>query len=512
LRIDKRLGRRGLKASLGRALAAAAGLVVVLSANATDPAVANGDTRTLSFYNPHTDESGTFTYLVDGSYDSAVLDKMNWYLRDWRLNESTKMDPKLFDILWEVYRESGSTQPIEILSAYRSPQTNALLRMRSRQVAEHSQHMEGRAIDAHFQDIPVAQVRDIAMRMEEGGVGFYPVGGTPWVHVDSGSVRYWPRMSREALTRLFPDGKTVFIPADGQPMPRYEEARAEIEARGGDVQVANAGGGANFGILGFLFGARGGGADDDEENGPNSVVLEGSTKNSHAIAASAALETPVHGKPTSEPAPTTVVASTVPTAASDAAPAATDAATDFAPLPPRRPSDLVLAFDDAPMPPSRPHDLVPDASPTSMAEDGSAHDDLIQALLQRGSLPGVITRGIVLPPKRALALTEPVAPNEAGDAAAKLARAAALSAPIPKATPPRRPQVLDDDQTTATIAPAPKPTPPVAKAKNVDVAALASAATQGVGPYGGLPLDIFAAARPSEDTAFVAALRGAIPQ
>ena len=81
-------------------------------------------------------------------------------------------------------------------------------------------------------------------------------------------------MSREALTRIFPDGKTVFIPADGQPMPGYEQARAEIEARGGAIQTASKGSG--FGFLRFLFGgARGGGADDEEESGPNSVVVSG---------------------------------------------------------------------------------------------------------------------------------------------------------------------------------------------------------------------------------------------
>ena len=81
---------------------------------------------------------------------------------------------------------------------------------------------------------------------------------TPWVHIDSGSVRYWPRMNRDALARLFPDGKTVFIPADGQPMAGYEQARAEIEARGGEVMTAsNQRGG---GLFGWLFGARGGGA------------------------------------------------------------------------------------------------------------------------------------------------------------------------------------------------------------------------------------------------------------
>ena len=151
-------------------------LAVTAAPNVTESAIANGDTRTLTLSNGHTDESGSFTYMVNGSYDMAVLEKLNWFLRDWRLNESIKMDPKLFDILWEVYRESGSAQPIDVLSAYRSPQTNAMLRRRSRQVAEHSQHMEGRAIDAHFLDIGTASIRDIAMRLQAGGVGFYPVG------------------------------------------------------------------------------------------------------------------------------------------------------------------------------------------------------------------------------------------------------------------------------------------------------------------------------------------------
>jgi uncharacterized protein YcbK (DUF882 family) len=246
-------------------LAMAAALTVAsLIPNSTESAVANGDTRTITLSNGHTNESGSFTFMVNGIYDSAVLDKLNWFLRDWRLNEPTQMDPHLFDIVWEVYRESGSSQPIDVLSGYRSPQTNAMLRQRSRQVAEHSAHMAGKAMDAHFIDVGTARIRDIAMRMEAGGVGFYPTGITPWVHIDSGPVRYWPRMSRDALARLFPDGKTVFIPADGQPMPGYQQARAEIEARGGQVQVASGGG---LGIFGWLFGARGGGADDAEEEG-----------------------------------------------------------------------------------------------------------------------------------------------------------------------------------------------------------------------------------------------------
>ena len=241
-------------------MATAAVLIVAwVAPSSTESAVANGDTRTVVFSNQHTSEQGSFTYMVNGVYDQSVLDKLNWFMRDWRLDEPTKMDPRLFDIIWEVYRESGSRAPVDVLSGYRSPQTNAMLRRRSRQVAEHSQHMEGRAIDAHFVDVGPARIRDIAMRMQEGGVGFYPTGVT-WVHIDSGSVRYWPRMSRDALARLFPDGKTVFIPADGRPMPGYELAKAEIEARGGEIQTASGGG-----LFAWLFGSRGGGDDDAEE-------------------------------------------------------------------------------------------------------------------------------------------------------------------------------------------------------------------------------------------------------
>ena len=257
----------GRRRALAQLIAAPMLLGFGLSPSSTESAVANGDTRTIVLSSGHTNESGSFTYMVDGVYDQATLDKLNWFLRDWRLNEPTKMDPKLFDIVWEVYRESGSKQPIDVLSGYRSPQTNAMLRRRSRQVAKYSQHMEGKAMDAHFQDVDTATIRDIAMRMQAGGVGFYPGGYTPWVHIDSGDVRYWPRMSRDALARLFPDGKTVFVPSDGQPMPGYDQARAEIEARGGEVQVArndNAlrrGGG----LFSWLFGAKPSGGDEEDE-------------------------------------------------------------------------------------------------------------------------------------------------------------------------------------------------------------------------------------------------------
>jgi uncharacterized protein YcbK (DUF882 family) len=405
-----------------RASAVALASAFLFSSHVANPAVAGGETRTLSFYNLHTEESDSFTYMVNGSYDAAALDKLNWFLRDWRINESIKMDPKLFDILWQVYQESGSNEPIDVLSAYRSPQTNAMLRMRSRQVAEHSQHMEGRAIDAHFRDISVAKVRDIAMRMESGGVGFYPVGNTPWVHVDSGSIRYWPRMNRDSLARIFPDGKTVFIPSDGQPMAKFEEARAEIEARGGSVQTA----GAEFNLFTWLFSNHNGGADDAEESGPNSVNLQGKQ-----VVAKAE-------KPVATPAPAVEVAAADPAVKSDAVADAPDA--PVAPLPPKRPTDLTLAYADMPTPPSRPKDLAP----------LDPHEDLIRGLLAQADLPPAITRGIVVaPPKRALALAALPPSGDNAESVAKLARAATLFAALP--LPPKRPAKLDP-VVTASVA------------------------------------------------------------
>jgi uncharacterized protein YcbK (DUF882 family) len=376
-----------LGGTASRASMAAVLIAAWLAPNSTESAVANGDTRTITFSNSHTEESGSFTYMVNGVYDQATLDKLNWFLRDWRINEPTKMDPHLFDIIWEVYRESGSQQPIDVLSAYRSPQTNAMLRRRSRQVAEHSQHMEGRAVDAHFVDVGTGRIRDIAMRMQEGGVGFYPTGATPWVHIDSGSVRYWPRMSRDALARLFPDGKTVFIPSDGQPMPGYDQARAEIEQRGGEIQTAGGGGG----LFAWLFGARGGGEDDAEEGGGQETMAGGrggrnqgptvqiADAGPEAVArakrnlstgptyASAPAPAPAPA-PAAAPAPQQEVAALEqPNVESDASPDASvklrgpSAALYLAPLPPRRPIDLnqqVVALTNIPLPPVRPSDLV----------------------------------------------------------------------------------------------------------------------------------------------------------
>ncbi|MGO4870960.1 MAG: DUF882 domain-containing protein [Roseiarcus sp.] len=481
------------KGALARLLVAPVLLSLGFAPSSTESAVANGDTRTISFSNSHTNESGSFTYMVDGVYDSAVLEKLNWFLRDWRLNEPTKMDPKLFDIVWEVYRESGSTQPIDVLSGYRSPQTNAALRRRSRQVAKYSQHMEGKAIDAHFVDVSTATIRDVAMRMQAGGVGFYPTGLTPWVHIDSGSVRYWPRMSRDALARLFPDGKTVFIPADGQPMPGYEQARAEIESRGGDVVTATAASpSSNPGLLSWLFGARGGGADDEEENGGSEVASgKGAprTNGAGAEVASAAADPLADARgnlprgatfmqPASDAAPQ-VVASADSNTESDAGPITLQgpiAAQFIAPLPPRKPTDLTamqLAESVAPTPPQRPAEFAFASSPAQGTDDESAANrNLVAALLAKGKVPGVITRGVGLgaAPPEALALADATPASEPAERPAMLARAAALSAPLPPLPPTRAPMrsaaksapienvsVQPKDASTKTVATASPP-------------------------------------------------------
>jgi uncharacterized protein YcbK (DUF882 family) len=241
-------------------------LVAVVTVRPTQDVVAQGATRTLTIYHAHTKEQETVTYKQFGSYSSAGLEKLNWLLRDWRIDEPTRMDPSLFDILWEVQRATGSSdRPIHVVSAYRSPGTNAMLARRSRGVAKHSQHMNGRAMDFAIPGVPISQIRDIGLRLQAGGVGYYPNANNPWVHLDTGGVRHWPKVSRDYLVRLFPDEKTVHIPADGRPLAGFEAARAIIEARGGsvssgyiDIAEGRATGKTLFQIL------FGGGEDDEE--------------------------------------------------------------------------------------------------------------------------------------------------------------------------------------------------------------------------------------------------------
>jgi uncharacterized protein YcbK (DUF882 family) len=222
-----------------------AALILFIGCESLQTAIANGDTRTISFHHLHTGEDLTITYKRDGRYDEAALQKINWVMRDWRREEPIKMDPHLIDLVWEVQRETGGKAPIQVVCGYRAPATNSMLRARSRGVAQFSQHMLGKAMDFFLPDVPLAKLREAGLRLQRGGVGFYPTSGSPFVHLDTGNVRHWPKMTRDQLARVFPDGKTVHIPADGRPMPGYQLALAEIKSRGehnvSSISMASAG-------------------------------------------------------------------------------------------------------------------------------------------------------------------------------------------------------------------------------------------------------------------------------
>ncbi|HTS42608.1 MAG TPA: DUF882 domain-containing protein [Xanthobacteraceae bacterium] len=197
-----------------------------------------GDTRTISMHHVHTNEDITITYKRNGRYDEEALKKINWFLRDWRRNEQTAMSPQLIDLLWEVHREVGAKAPIYVVCGYRAPETNAMLRARSSGVALFSQHMIGNATDFFIPGVPIEQLRVVAMRLQDGGVGYYPTSGSPFVHLDVGNVRHWPRMTREELVKVFPDERTVHIPADGHPLAGYALALADLSrgARGSRIR------------------------------------------------------------------------------------------------------------------------------------------------------------------------------------------------------------------------------------------------------------------------------------
>jgi uncharacterized protein YcbK (DUF882 family) len=194
---------------------------------------AQAQDRTLSLYNTHTHERLTVTYKRNGRFVQAGLNQLNRFLRDWRRDEVTRIDPDLFDIVWTVYREVGASEPIHVVSAYRSPATNNMLRQRSGGVARNSQHTQGRAMDFFIPGVSASAIRAAGLRQQQGGVGYYPRSNTPFVHLDTGTVRMWPRMTRSQLARVFPNGRTIHVPADGRPMPGFEQAQRELQRSGG---------------------------------------------------------------------------------------------------------------------------------------------------------------------------------------------------------------------------------------------------------------------------------------
>ena len=150
--------------------------------------LALGEKR-LSFYHTHTEKKLEITYSRDGEYIDSALVEINGFLADFRTGDVTSMDPKLLDLIYDIRESLGSSGTFEVISAYRSPKTNEMLRDRSGDVAKNSQHLLGKAIDVRLADVDLPKLRDVALAMQRGGVGYYEKSN--FVHVDTGRVRRW---------------------------------------------------------------------------------------------------------------------------------------------------------------------------------------------------------------------------------------------------------------------------------------------------------------------------------
>ena len=169
-----------------RLLILAALLALILPQNRTG---ASGDARTLSFFHTHTGEELTVTYFENGDYLPGGLARLENYLSDWRNGHQHQVDPALMDILWRIQLSARHVDTWEVISAYRSPETNAMLRKKSNGVARKSQHLEGKAIDVRLRGLDTKKLQQLALDLKLGGVGYYEKSN--FVHVDTGRVRRW---------------------------------------------------------------------------------------------------------------------------------------------------------------------------------------------------------------------------------------------------------------------------------------------------------------------------------
>ncbi|SEO27049.1 Uncharacterized conserved protein YcbK, DUF882 family [Gemmobacter aquatilis] len=148
-----------------------------------------GDVRRVRMYSGRTGESMDTIYWVEGKYIKEVLTEVNHFMRDWRTDQSKTMDPRTLDIMAASHRLLDVSEPFMLLSGYRSPQTNAMLRSKSGGVAKHSLHMVGQAADLRLKSRSVGQMARAAEACASGGVGRY--SGSNFVHMDCGPVRHW---------------------------------------------------------------------------------------------------------------------------------------------------------------------------------------------------------------------------------------------------------------------------------------------------------------------------------
>ena len=177
---------------LGAGAAAAGAALIPGRAAASTFEASRAPERVLSFFNIHTGERLSTAYCCAGKYQPEALQQINVFLRDFRANEVKPIDTGLLDLLHELHGTLGIDQPFHVISGYRSPQTNAMLRARGGAdsgVASGSLHMVGKAIDIRVPGVALEQLRSSARALRLGGVGFYP--SSNFVHVDTGRVRFW---------------------------------------------------------------------------------------------------------------------------------------------------------------------------------------------------------------------------------------------------------------------------------------------------------------------------------
>lgn len=149
----------------------------------------HGPDRKLRLVNAHTWEKLDIVYWTQGIYIDESMNTISHLMRDHRADETIAMDHKLIDSLYTLYNLLDTTERVHVLSGYRTKATNAKLRSRSSGVAKYSLHMEGRALDLNVPGRTAKQIREAAVSMQSGGVGYYPSSG--FVHIDTGNVRAW---------------------------------------------------------------------------------------------------------------------------------------------------------------------------------------------------------------------------------------------------------------------------------------------------------------------------------
>lgn len=152
-------------------------------------ALGDSDHRVLRLYDTHSQRTVEAEYFRNGWYNPDILARFDDLMKDWRTGETARMDPNLLDILYKLQQIAGSREPIHVVCAYRSPGTNAALAARNSRVARNSYHVTGKACDIRLPGYSVRGLRDHALALEAGGVGYYPRSG--FIHVDTGPLRAW---------------------------------------------------------------------------------------------------------------------------------------------------------------------------------------------------------------------------------------------------------------------------------------------------------------------------------